>query len=82
MAYACFYACLITSGHAPKSVDRWCWMGTLLPDLEQGIIKLLDSLRCDPATLDLGQASMTMVSIPSSYKTTSGGYCCGFVLYN
>ena len=45
MAPTCLYALPATSGHAPdETVDGV--LGDLLPDLDQGISELLDSLWC------------------------------------
>ncbi len=46
MAPACLYACLTASGHAPKET-KYGVLGYFLPDLDQGITELLDSLRCN-----------------------------------
>ena len=43
MAPTCLYALLTTSGHAPDEIVDGV-LGYLLPDLDQGISELLDSL--------------------------------------
>ena len=51
MASTCLYACLTTSGHAPNETTDGV-LGDLLPDLDQGITELLDSLKCNLAASD------------------------------
>ncbi len=47
----CLYACLTTTGYAPNEMTDGV-LGYFLPDLDQGIIELLDRLRCDLVPLD------------------------------
>ncbi|XP_016321016.1 flotillin-2-like [Sinocyclocheilus anshuiensis] len=51
MSSMCLYACLTTSGHAPNETTDGV-LGCFLPDLDQGITELLDSLRCNLAASD------------------------------
>lgn len=44
-------ACVTTPGHATNEMTD-CVLGYFLPDLDQGITELLDSLRCNLAALD------------------------------
>ncbi len=46
MAPMCLYACLTTLGHTPNETADGV-QGYFLPDLDQGITELLDSLRCN-----------------------------------
>ena len=51
MAPTCLYACLTTMGHATNEMTDGV-LGYFLPDLDQGITELLDSLRCNLAASD------------------------------
>ncbi|KAK3552900.1 hypothetical protein QTP86_028010 [Hemibagrus guttatus] len=51
MVPTCSYACLTTSGHALNEMTNGV-LGYFLPDLDQCIIELLDSLRCNLAASD------------------------------
>ncbi len=51
MAPTCLYACLTMSGHAPNETTDGV-LGYFLPDLDQGITELLDSLRGNLAGSD------------------------------
>ena len=51
VASTCLYALPTTSGHAPEEMTD-VLLRDLLPDLDQGISQLLDSLWCDVESVD------------------------------
>ena len=73
VASTCLYALPTTSGHAPDETTDGL-LRDLLPDLDQGIGQLLDSLWCDITLADEhGGGTRRQASTPGDMEGAAGG---------